>query len=575
VTDKPADRKTHVYRYIGKTLDGSGQVIDAEGSYLDLERIDRYVTKEGSGQDYQKTTLRLKWYEDEEGKIPNGRRHTRTLKIIPPGEDPDNPSLWFEVPALKSITIIDNDQRIVRRFNNTDTNTRRKVKVRRVTHFDTPFDDDPAYAQGGVIRNYEKMENTEDEDQYLDVEIPLNFTTIDYDQRTRAALNNQYLIEATREPDQNYGDAINPPWRLDPLQNIVNVRLDNKTEKIAVFTGNPATVSAMWFKVADKLPVRFASKIVFWGTGQQQPFTPSPFTTQKVTGRGASVGDMDDKSNSRLVAGVLYNLDGSQQPTPADASFDKDAKPITEFPDVPPKGKSIAGLGVTNSSLTKYGWSNAVIWTREIDVEELFVNRDGPGTVTVLGEGDDSSTFLTVSVIDTTTGVIVATRHLTFGLDPVFDTFGRKSWDTSSNGDLYVAFGSGIKALDIDGRLKWTYLFDPVASFNDSSSNHAIAVIEDKKGNAFCLVADFNRRYGTNAGSDTIADSDGAGDFQDHFIRIFSATGSQVGQIAWGTTEFAYHIDEVNISGLGRFVRGIDRSIADLAGSTSRFPDPA
>lgn len=220
------DRKTHVYRIIGKTKDENGDTVDATDVWIDLQRIEQFVTVEGAGFNYQKTFHHLEWYDDEDGDVPNNRRKTRVLKIIPPDENKDDPSVWFEVPLTEQIEILDADQRIFRSFENGVENERREVEVRRVTHFDTPYDDDPDLDEGGIIRDYHKTEGTEDEAQYLDVEIPTESASLDHDQLTILKLDNADLIDASREPETTYAEGeINPPWRLDPLQNIVNVQL--------------------------------------------------------------------------------------------------------------------------------------------------------------------------------------------------------------------------------------------------------------------------------------------------------------------------------------------------------------
>lgn len=220
-------RKSHIYRYIGKTRE-NGVVVDDEGSYLDFQRSEYYQLKEGGGANYVVTNVRLKWYEDDAGKVPNPARETEILKVIPPDEDQDNPTLWFEVDVVKKIVVRDNDQVINVHFDNSVENRGRKVHIVRVVHKDTTADDMEQYDEGGVISegDYQKIARTRDKDQHLDVEIITKRAFRDADQLYAIAYNNQPLIDAAETPDQSYGEGeINPPWRFDPLQVPVNVSL--------------------------------------------------------------------------------------------------------------------------------------------------------------------------------------------------------------------------------------------------------------------------------------------------------------------------------------------------------------
>jgi hypothetical protein len=234
----PDGRQRHVKRIPGKTRDERGVVTNVPGTWMDVERYDLITTQEGSGIDYQKTHIKPKWYLDENGEVPNPARKTREIEIP---ADPDNPNdLFFVVEVNDAIVVREFDQDIKRRFDNKADNNRRRddAQIRRIKHYDTPHDDDPTLEEnGGVIRDYRKDLDTKDDDQYLDVEIPGSFVFDDYQQkrhllpnvefwqRTTVKLNNGYLVDASDVPDKSYGEGdINPPARLDPLQNIVNVK---------------------------------------------------------------------------------------------------------------------------------------------------------------------------------------------------------------------------------------------------------------------------------------------------------------------------------------------------------------
>lgn len=216
-------RRTHIYRVLGTTKSGQDNSV-----WLDLERLEYYQLQEGGGQDFKRTGVKLKWYLDDAGLIPNPSRKTTTLRILPPDEDPQNPKLWFEVDVVDMIKVRDNDQIIYVHFNNEDDNRGRTVKVRRIVHYDTTADELPQYQNGGVIPKdiYRKLSDTRDKEQYVDTEIILKRGFRDVDQLTFTRYNNQALIDASEVPDTAYAEGqINPPWRLDPLQTIHNISL--------------------------------------------------------------------------------------------------------------------------------------------------------------------------------------------------------------------------------------------------------------------------------------------------------------------------------------------------------------
>lgn len=258
----------HVIRILGKTKDKNGEKVDVPDTYIDVQRSNTMIFEEGSGFDYQKMNLELNHYDDsspdERKPNPNPVRENIVVKIIPPDEDKDDPQLWFEVDAVKELTLQDVDQRIVRLFDNSkDNETRRKhVRIRRIFHYDTPYDDDPALAEGGIIytrqgaivRDYQKITepDTKDSGQYLDVEVIETYEFDDYRpeknkppkeylQRAVVQLDTEFLMdnsEDPKDPPKSYepGD-VNPPWRLDPYQNIINVQY-SPPQEVMVAWGN-------------------------------------------------------------------------------------------------------------------------------------------------------------------------------------------------------------------------------------------------------------------------------------------------------------------------------------------------
>jgi hypothetical protein len=255
MTDRPPGRKSHVTRILGKSKNpDGGDPIDEPDVYLDIERMETVVATQGQGPGWQQTIHGLKWFDDpndEQGGKGNPARDTTILKICPPDDNPDDPALWVPVPVTDKWWAREGDQGKRYLHQNTDENVARSITVLRITHKDTNQDDNHDFTgedrnppQGGVIASdqYERLDGTEDKDDYVEQEFITDYQTrtggdhfgMGNDQTLKFRLDNDFLKEAFDATDTS-SPPINPPWRLDPFQNIVNVQFFPTGRVVLVF----------------------------------------------------------------------------------------------------------------------------------------------------------------------------------------------------------------------------------------------------------------------------------------------------------------------------------------------------
>lgn len=249
MTRAPETRKTHVVRIA--FTNKAGEILPDQ--WIDVERID--VTKDvvpGADSDYQGLVRRFRWMDDpgSDDYDPNGNpaRTTELVKVCSPDEeDVNDPEEWAPVHVIKQFKTVASDQnyqgRLERQLNSELVESRR-VKTRRIIHRDTNIDNDADAAFASGVSSYvvpgdqyEKVDGTEDESQYVEHEIILYLKQggnyhyasdgADRNQGRQTKLLNQYMIDDSESAQFDVvGDnGINPPYRLDPFQNIVNVNL--------------------------------------------------------------------------------------------------------------------------------------------------------------------------------------------------------------------------------------------------------------------------------------------------------------------------------------------------------------
>ncbi len=258
MTNAPNSRKTHVIRILGTNEDGDV----LPDIWLDIERMDEikaHLNNNNDTDSTQQTIRRLKWgddpaafdYDPDKDSKPDSRK-TVTLKICSPDEeDQSDPTQWVPVEVISGIRFRgDNgsrDTRLVFKNNEiiNDPNSR-IFKARKITHYATSIDDDAqaAFDADDTLKayvvpgdQYTKDPDTEDENDFVEHEIIMSISqrrsrnveeTESNDQGKRTILMNQYQIDESHEAELEVTgvDGYNPPWRLDPYQNIVNVQFN-------------------------------------------------------------------------------------------------------------------------------------------------------------------------------------------------------------------------------------------------------------------------------------------------------------------------------------------------------------
>lgn len=255
MADKPHDREAHIRRYIGTNANGD-KLTDL---WADMYRIDKFSTiyNGGLGVNHdaptnQKVRRTFFWNDDPAGSSGGtGNEHVVVdfiLKLCSPDEDPTNPSEWIEIPITKSMmtkasrlsgTGNQNDQkkRVVFHTPNAESSNLqdREVAVVKVTHFDTNMDNDDTFKNGGVVPydQYEKLQGTEDESNYVNACIVLSYkakashesgTGNQNDQKKTWRIHNGFIVDMFKAADVST-PPFDPPWTFDPYQLLFNVNL--------------------------------------------------------------------------------------------------------------------------------------------------------------------------------------------------------------------------------------------------------------------------------------------------------------------------------------------------------------
>jgi len=254
VTNAPHSRQTHVVRIVGTNK--NGDVL--QDIWADVERMDiaKNTTQSTDGY-WQGLQRKFRWSDDPDADGYNEEgtpsRSTVIVKVCSPDEtDVNDPEVWIPIRVIKSLKASGGstgDQNYQERLLNDELNDTRKVTVRRIVHYDAniddeaqaAFDDDPerkAFVVPGG--KYEKDTSTKDDGQFVEHEI-IEFLKhrsnerkegVDVYRGVQTKLLNQYLIDESDEPDGEVvgKDGINPPYRLDPYQNIVNINFGDAAE---------------------------------------------------------------------------------------------------------------------------------------------------------------------------------------------------------------------------------------------------------------------------------------------------------------------------------------------------------
>lgn len=283
----PTTRKMHIVRIFGKKRNG-----DRNGDiWVDLVRFDELGMKlEGealhSSQQYtnrQDTTMKFKWPDTDgtelDTTVPGFSRLTRILKICSPSEkDFKDPDEWVPVHVIRTIRHDAAGSGTQRKLMDTFSEKNRKTwKNRRFVHYDTSIDDaaKQAFDEGfDVYRTttdqYEIIEDSKSDDDYIEHQVAEEFEnqmthhwvdTFGDDLKNTVKLKQQYLVDFSVEAKMEETGEFdkNPPWVLDPFQNIINstfgglaVEFHEQTYAKPVvpeLIGIKKFVISMWFRI--------------------------------------------------------------------------------------------------------------------------------------------------------------------------------------------------------------------------------------------------------------------------------------------------------------------------------------
>lgn len=250
MVDTPLNRKVHIKRLFGKRAEGDS-VVEDQDVYLDVARMDEIKVSLRAGA--QIITAVLKW-QDKPGETPNPTRITKTLKIYDPENPPadlENPDLYVPLDIVEECTVyhrgLPRGQQKIKLIlkNDPEANTLREVTPTRITHRDTPKND--AKLNVGQIVQLDAYVRVEpfDATQYVDVEVVKEYKTSrrggsnDPPQPVRGQRVRETFIQADYMFDQEVpGGAPNPPWRLDPFQNIVNAQWGSEQDTLVALGMN-------------------------------------------------------------------------------------------------------------------------------------------------------------------------------------------------------------------------------------------------------------------------------------------------------------------------------------------------
>lgn len=223
------ERRSHVVR-IYKDDDKDSD------SWIDVERIDHLVFEMNAGPLYIKQFFNFDWKSFD----PKDTKTTQKKKVFAPGSDPkDKDADFVEVPIRRAIGMEANTgfeyQKSTYKLKNNsgEDQVNRKIKVRKVGHFDVDSIDNKGQPPSKP-QDYVDAINKEskDEDNALEVEVIVSF----YTEHGKGYTFKRHIWNLHSEEDitlifdgnvkkwvKSSGDGdIDPPWRLDPLQNIVN-----------------------------------------------------------------------------------------------------------------------------------------------------------------------------------------------------------------------------------------------------------------------------------------------------------------------------------------------------------------
>lgn len=286
MTNAPKTRKTHVVRLAGTNR--NGDVL--QDISVDVERIDiAKSTSQAKGTQWQGVQRKLLWKDDPQAEDyePDGNpaRKQEIIKVCDPENttDVNDPDEWVPVPIIRSMKSKNSDVGTQDRQRNNgpddkgdDLNIARVVEARRIFHYDTNIDDaaQAAFDADPTLKafvvpgdDYTREDSSKDDTQYVEHEIITFYKAAGNNddvsgQDSQVKLLNQYLIdESVPATLAITGDnGVNPPYRLDPFQNIVNVNWGR--DVIVAFIDDISSMVSTFTPVPDKSKLLLSSFVL-------------------------------------------------------------------------------------------------------------------------------------------------------------------------------------------------------------------------------------------------------------------------------------------------------------------------
>jgi hypothetical protein len=549
-------RKTHIKR-IYKNDDPD------TGLWVDIERIDELTYTSGTGFAQQEKV----WTFDWSGWDPNGDGVTKK-KIQDPNDDtnPNDPAAAvIEVPVRDQLVVTqgakEQYQQYTHFFANDATNSSRETHSRRVYHYDVP--DDQLDDNKNPPRDPQEYLNAlgdKDDSQYLEVEVLDAFTSNENENRDshgrlkpsawqekRWLVNNTDALLQDRDGDtskdfatKNPADGIiDPPWRLDPLQNIVNIGLGTEYRIVVAAFGldSPQAVIAysLTKTTGQKIPVPDFSKTVEVPTFTQ-PKYPPPGPPIATSGDVVFVAvpqfeGMDYRGYSQWET-TDFTSYANAAPTGTKLYFNYKGEEIAKIPDQKNKKGQIiasddegtvymqqqtrAGTTITGG-LTKYDKDGKKLWTI----------TDGTDTANYDKENNN------IIVADISAGE-VRTYGLDGGLQDTIDVVG--GGDVSKGGKLYGLTDAtdtnwgDVVGMDRKGKVTWTISGAPI----DGGIGY---IALTAMGETYVIAIGYAR---TSSSSFDFDPDTGRGTTTQTTTEVYStvvfnaASGSQISSTPWG-----------------------------------------
>ena len=243
--------KVHITRILGTNK--AGDILP--DIWADVERVENFTVATQLDGQYQEIVYKFRWRDDPDEEYYRAEddrsedenltsTETIVLKVCSPDESNLNdPGEWIPVRVIKRLRMLEGGEggMTSKNFLSDQLTDDLGVRLRRIYHYDTSMDDkagakfttDPtrkAYVEKAYL--YAKDDETKDEGQYIECEIVTHILKYENahegssgaDQKGYVNFKNQYLIDES-EPaklEELGNDDKNPPYRLDPFQNIIN-----------------------------------------------------------------------------------------------------------------------------------------------------------------------------------------------------------------------------------------------------------------------------------------------------------------------------------------------------------------